>query len=77
MFRVGPVCESISYVVLYLLVIFVVSMLTVVLFVCEIVHDTLYLCLYLCLQVTNKGEYPFAKIFVLVKGMKECSIFFF
>ena len=25
----------------------------------------------------NKGEYPFTKIFVLVKGMKECNIFFF
>ena len=50
MFRVVHVYESNSYVVLYLLVIFVVCMLTVLLFVCVIVHDTLCLCLYLCLQ---------------------------
>ena len=25
----------------------------------------------------NKGEYPFAKIFVLLKGMKECNMIMF
>ena len=43
MFRVVHVYESNSYVVLYLLVIFVVCMLPVLLFVCVIVNDTLYL----------------------------------
>ena len=37
-------------------------------------------CIYVCICVFrphNKGEYQFIKIFVLVKGMKECNIFFF
>ena len=55
MFRVAHVYESNSYVVLYLLVIFVVCILTMLLFVCMIVHDTLYLCLYLCLLATQLG----------------------
>ena len=66
---------------IYLLVVFVACMFTglVALFVCMIVLDTLYLCLYLCLQAIlyYKGEYPFTKIFVLVKEIKECNIFFF
>ena len=66
---------------IYLLVVFVVCTFTglVALFVFMIVLDTLYLCLYLCLQATlyYKGEYPFTKIFVLVKGIKECHIHVF
>ena len=53
MFRIVYVYESISFVVLYWLLIFVVCMLTVLLFASVIVHDTLYLCLYLCLQATQ------------------------
>ena len=53
MFRVVDVYESISYVVLYWLFLFVISILTVLLFVCVIVHDTLYLHLYLCLEATQ------------------------
>ena len=37
------------------------------------------LCIYVCICVLpahNKGEYPFNKIFVFVKGMKGCNFFF-
>ena len=43
MFMVVHVYESNSYVVLYLLVIFLVSMLTVLLFICVIVHDIVFM----------------------------------
>ena len=38
------------------------------------------LCIYVCIcvfRLHNKGEYPITKIFVLVKGIKECNILFF
>ena len=34
----------------------------------------IYICVF---RLHSKGEYPFTKIFVPVKGMKECNIFFF
>ena len=60
-----------------LLVLFVIRMLTVFvnLFIWMIVHDR-YFYLYCVFLLHNKGEYPFIKIFVFVKRVKEGNVFF-
>ena len=64
---------------IYLLVIFFYLHLT-----CASNFSYLFDCtgfsVFVCISVLlphNEGEYPFTKIFGLVKGMKECNIFFF
>ena len=64
---------------IHFVVTFVSYMLIVLATICMIADDTAYLCVCVCVCVRshNNGEYTFTKIFVLVKGMKECNIFFF
>ena len=70
---------------IHFVVTFVSYMLIVLATICMIADDTAYLCVCVCVcarvcvcvRSHNNGEYTFTKIFVLVKGMKECNIFFF
>ena len=66
---------------IHFVVTFVSYMLIVLATICMIADDTAYLCVCVCVCVCvrshNNGKYTFTIIFVLVKGMKECNIFFF
>ena len=79
-FKVVSVYEHISYVLLYLLACYIFYLHLNCASNFSYLYDCTGFSVFVCISVLlphNEGEYPFTKIFGLVKGMKECNIFFF